>query len=90
MKTNDRKRFCISVEALYSRLITPLYIEWQDLYTTAEIRLELVHWMNCHNHTKVVELLRKRNGRSKRTKKIKEELRLLKVANELEEFTKNL
>ena len=64
-------------------------MDWNN-YTSAEIRLEFTNFVVNHNHSKMVELLRKRNGRAKKTKNLKAELAELKVKNELENFCEEI
>lgn len=69
--------------------MVPLYKQFKE-YDSVEVRLETVRWINDHNHRKLVEQYSKRKYRRKRERRLKTELGLLKVQNEIKNFEENL
>lgn len=77
------------VESAYKPMMIPIYKQWTQ-YSSVEIRLEVMRILNEHNHQKLMAMLNKRKYRKKGIKKIKEELDMLKVKKEEDNFVMEL
>ncbi len=85
MQSNDRKKLALILEPKYKALMIELYKEFRD-YDSVHVRLEVVRWIDQHNHNRLMEMFGKRKYRRQTERKLKSELQTLKLKNELEDF----
>ena len=87
MKNNELNELHKDFKDSYKILIQPLYIKYRNI-PSAIIRSEFVKFVVNNQHTKLVDLLKKRTNRKVAQDKLKTRIRELETEKALEDFLK--
>jgi len=73
-------------ESGYKSIMKPLYLKWSNNIDSTTVRLMFADFIHRKNHSRILDTLNKRKHRKLKFNKIKNELKMYKIEEELNNF----